>query len=83
MESSRQDAIYELIDSEEDYVHDLTITINVYMTQLKSLLTEKEKAQLFSNVEQLLVVNSVYFYIFNWGTKKKKPKIFWKKKLIN
>jgi len=65
LESSRQDAIYELIDSEEDYVHDLTITINVYMTQLKSLLTEKEKAQLFSNVEQLLVVNSVYFYIFN------------------
>jgi len=29
-EFARQEAIYELIDSEEDYVNDLTIMINVY-----------------------------------------------------
>jgi len=44
MESNRQDAIYELIDSEEDYVNDLNIMINVnfFFSSFLSFFWEKK-----------------------------------------
>ncbi|KAI8999847.1 hypothetical protein BC832DRAFT_563834 [Gaertneriomyces semiglobifer] len=55
----RQEVIREMFETEKDYVVDLEIIINVYMSKLKAqkILQPKDMSIIFSNVEQLLPVN--------------------------
>jgi hypothetical protein len=49
--------ISELIETEEHYIEDLRILIEVFLQPLKKVLSKQEIFQLFSNVEALLPVN--------------------------
>ncbi|KAG4085729.1 hypothetical protein H8356DRAFT_1738822 [Neocallimastix lanati (nom. inval.)] len=55
----RQEVIFEMIDTERDYVNDLSIIINLYMQPMikNNLLPKKEINILFSNVELIYGVN--------------------------
>eukprot|EP00029_Vermamoeba_vermiformis_P006608 TRINITY_DN2639_c0_g2_i1.p1 TRINITY_DN2639_c0_g2~~TRINITY_DN2639_c0_g2_i1.p1 ORF type:complete len:823 (+),score=141.59 TRINITY_DN2639_c0_g2_i1:47-2515(+) len=53
----RAGLVKELINTEENYVEDLRIIIEVFMQPLKEILTKQETAMLFSNVEALLPIN--------------------------
>ncbi|KNC98059.1 uncharacterized protein SPPG_06473 [Spizellomyces punctatus DAOM BR117] len=58
-ELMRLSAVYELIETEADYVRDLSLMINFHKPQLQEtqLLTEEEIQALFSNIDQLVPVN--------------------------
>ncbi|KAJ3288135.1 cytochrome c oxidase subunit 1 [Borealophlyctis nickersoniae] len=58
-ELMRLSVVYELIETESDYVRDLNTMINYHKEQIKStkLLTDEEIATLFSNLDQLVPVN--------------------------
>jgi hypothetical protein len=58
----RQETIYELIDSEDDYVNDLSIIISVHIPKLRAsgLVPEKDISVLFSNTEQILSINKEF-----------------------
>ncbi|KAJ3194523.1 Myosin 10A, isoform D [Irineochytrium annulatum] len=58
-ERRRQEIIYELISTEQDFVDDLYTVIEVYIKQLKKtkLLRPKDMSVIFSNIEALLPVN--------------------------
>ncbi|ORX64662.1 Dbl homology domain-containing protein [Anaeromyces robustus] len=62
----RQEVIYEMIDTERDYVNDLSIIIEVYIEPLKSnnILSKKDLNTLFSNVEQIYGVNKELLSLF-------------------
>lgn len=62
----RQEVIYEMIDTERDYVNDLSIIIELYIKPLKSnnLITKKDLNTLFSNVEQIYGVNKELLSLF-------------------
>lgn len=55
----RQSALYEIIDSEADYVRDLHLLIELHLRPLRAqhLLDDRALRTLFSNVEALLPVN--------------------------
>ena len=55
----RQEVIYEIISTEEDYVRDLEFIIEHYMRPLQKnkLIRDKDLAIIFSNIEQVLPVN--------------------------
>jgi len=62
----RQEVIYEMIDTERDYVNDLSIIINLYMLPMikNNLLPKREIKTLFSNIEQLYGVNQELLKLF-------------------
>ena len=55
----RQEVIYELIMTERDYVKDLDTLLEVYYRPLQArrIISSKDIAVLFSNVDQLLTIN--------------------------
>ncbi|TPX30842.1 hypothetical protein SmJEL517_g05682 [Synchytrium microbalum] len=61
-EMMRLSVVYELIETESDYVKDLGTMINYHKAQMMkgSLLPEAEIQQLFANVDQLLVANQEF-----------------------
>ncbi|KAJ3049366.1 hypothetical protein HK097_009630 [Rhizophlyctis rosea] len=58
-EMMRLCVVYELIETEADYVRDLQTMINYHRKEIKktNLLSEKEIESIFSNVDQLVPVN--------------------------
>ena len=58
-EIKRQEVIYEIITTEQDYLNDLTLICDVYVNPLKKnkLVRPKDHAILFSNIEILQPVN--------------------------
>ncbi|KAL6044428.1 Rho guanine nucleotide exchange factor (GEF) 17 [Balamuthia mandrillaris] len=59
-ERKRQDVIFELITTEQQYVQDLHILVDVFLKPVRQrqFLNKMEQAMIFSNVEALLDVNS-------------------------
>ncbi|ORX85188.1 hypothetical protein BCR32DRAFT_290853 [Anaeromyces robustus] len=62
----RQEVIYEMIDTERDYVNDLSIIIELYIKPLRAnnMLSKSDFQLLFSNVEQLYGVNQELLSLF-------------------
>jgi len=62
----RQEVIYEMIDTERDYVNDLSIIIELYIEPLKNnnIISKKDLNTLFSNVEQIYGVNKELLSLF-------------------
>ncbi|TPX38315.1 hypothetical protein SmJEL517_g00307 [Synchytrium microbalum] len=58
-ERQRQEVIYEVIQTEKDYVEDLDIVAEIYIKALRKnkLLRPKDLAVIFSNIEMLLPMN--------------------------
>ncbi|KAJ3147126.1 Rho guanine nucleotide exchange factor 4 [Geranomyces michiganensis] len=56
----RQEVVHEIVATEADYVEDLNTIINVFMNPMKrqKILKDREITIIFSNVEQLLPVNT-------------------------
>ena len=63
----RQEVIYEIISTEEDYVRDLEFIIEHYMRPLQKnkLIRDKDLAIIFSNIEQVLPVNQELHHALN------------------
>jgi len=53
----RSNLIREIISTELDYINDLEIIINVFCLPIKELITNEESANIFSNIEQILLVS--------------------------
>ncbi|OUM66294.1 hypothetical protein PIROE2DRAFT_59475 [Piromyces sp. E2] len=70
----RQEVIYEMIDTERDYVNDLSIIIELYIKPIRNnnLLQKKDLNTLFSNVEQLYGVNQELLSLFEERQKQNK-----------
>ena len=60
-EKKRQEALYELISTEEDYLRDLGIIIDTFRGPLvaRRIVSDKEVAAMFSNVDMLRKVHEV------------------------
>ncbi|KAJ3288737.1 Intersectin 1 (SH3 domain protein) [Borealophlyctis nickersoniae] len=58
-ERKRQEAIFELIQTEQSYVRDLQLIVEVFYAPLTQLLTPPDIRTLFSNIEEVLFVNSL------------------------
>lgn len=60
-EKRRQEVIFELLQTERDYVRDLELIINLYLNPMrkKKIVSPKDLAVLFSNIEMLVPVNSL------------------------
>ncbi|KAJ1562854.1 cytochrome c oxidase subunit 1 [Nowakowskiella sp. JEL0078] len=58
-EMMRLSVVYELIDTEADFVRDLNVMLNFHKQQIKNarLLSEEDVIVLFSNTDQLVQVN--------------------------
>ncbi|KAI8921845.1 hypothetical protein DFJ77DRAFT_651 [Powellomyces hirtus] len=56
-ELMRLSVVYEMIETEADYVRDLELMINYHKPQLQETLSEEEINMLFSNTDQLVPVN--------------------------
>ena len=63
----RQEVIYEIITTEEDYVRDLEYIVEHYMRPLQKnkLISNKDSAIIFSNIEQVLPVNQELHHALN------------------
>ncbi|CAG8437670.1 15518_t:CDS:10 [Acaulospora morrowiae] len=57
-ERKRQEAIYELIFTEQTYLRDLQIIIEVFYDPLQDLLPKVELSMIFSNIEDILLHNT-------------------------
>ncbi|KAI8854077.1 hypothetical protein BC829DRAFT_381244 [Chytridium lagenaria] len=57
----RLSVVYELIETEADYVKDLGILVNYHKVEVRNtkLVSEQDITTLFSNVEQLIVANNL------------------------
>jgi len=60
-EKKRQEAIFELIGTEQSYVNDLQLMIELFFQPLASFLSPGEITDLFQNIEEILVTNSLLF----------------------
>lgn len=58
-ERKRQEAIFELISTEQSYVRDLNMVIEIIYTPMRKLIATHEISAIFANFEELLVCNSV------------------------
>lgn len=63
-ERKRQEAIHELLRTEETYVQDLQIIVDVFYGPLQNMLSPTDLQKIFSNIEQLLIVNTQLFSSF-------------------
>ncbi|ORX44374.1 Dbl homology domain-containing protein [Piromyces finnis] len=70
----RQEVIYEMIDTERDYVNDLSIIIELYIKPMRNnnILSKKDLGTLFSNIEQLYGVNQELLSLFEERQKQNK-----------
>ncbi|KIM28843.1 hypothetical protein M408DRAFT_8613 [Serendipita vermifera MAFF 305830] len=59
-ERKRQEAIFELINTESAYVRDLQLIVGVFYASTISLLDEKAIKVVFANVEDLLLTNTAF-----------------------
>src|SRR4051812_27883446 len=57
-ERKRQEAIYELIQTEQTYLRDLQLIIEVFYGPLQNILSSADQKKVFSNVEDLLLCNT-------------------------
>jgi hypothetical protein len=62
----RQEIIYEMIDTERDYVNDLSIIIELYIQPLErdNIISKKDFNTLFSSIEQIYGVNKELLSLF-------------------
>lgn len=54
----RQEAIFELISTEQSYLRDLQMIIEVFYGPLQNILIEDELKIIFSNIEDILLCNT-------------------------
>lgn len=57
-ERKRQEAIFELINTEVAYVRDLQLIVEVFYSSMLPLLSTKEITVVFANIEDLLLTNT-------------------------
>ena len=57
-EIKRQEGIFELIQTEQNYVNDLDIILNVFAAPLRKHLSKREYDTIFGNVDELFRVHS-------------------------
>ncbi|KAF8801450.1 hypothetical protein BYT27DRAFT_7198246 [Phlegmacium glaucopus] len=57
-ERKRQEAIFELINTEVAYVRDLQLIVEVFYSKLLPTLSEKEITVVFANIEDILLTNT-------------------------
>ncbi|KAJ3100825.1 Myosin 10A, isoform D [Phlyctochytrium bullatum] len=59
VEIQRQEVIFELIMTEKEYIRDLQLIINLFLSRMRTnaILPAKHLALVFSNIEQILPVN--------------------------
>ncbi|KAJ3107638.1 hypothetical protein HDU97_003632 [Phlyctochytrium planicorne] len=58
-ERKRQEAIFELISTEQSYVRDLQIIFEVYYQPLSNYLNREDLENIFSNLEDILMTNTI------------------------
>ncbi|KAF8842606.1 Dbl homology domain-containing protein [Paxillus ammoniavirescens] len=59
-ERKRQEAIFELISTEADYVRDLQLIVGLFYSGLMGTLDEQSTAAIFSNIEDILLTNTTF-----------------------
>lgn len=57
-ERKRQEAIYELISTEQSYLRDLQMIIELFYGPLQNILSQDELNIIFSNIEDILLCNT-------------------------
>lgn len=63
MERRRQEAIFELISTEADYVRDLQLIVGLFYSRLMGTLGEKATAVIFANIEDILLTNTTFLSV--------------------
>ncbi|KAG2021075.1 signal transducer [Coprinopsis cinerea AmutBmut pab1-1] len=59
-ERKRQEAIFELINTEVAYVRDLQLIVEVFYSSMLDILSHKEITVVFANVEDILLTNTAF-----------------------
>lgn len=59
-ERKRQEAIFELINTEIAYVRDLQLIVEVFYSSMLPLLSRKEITVIFANIEDILLANTTF-----------------------
>lgn len=59
-ERKRQEAIFELINTESAYIRDLQLVVEVFYSNMLALLDEKAINTIFANVEDILLTNTAF-----------------------
>ncbi|KAI6140316.1 Dbl homology domain-containing protein [Pisolithus tinctorius] len=60
VERKRQEAIFELISTEADYVRDLQLIVELFYSRLVDILGEDSTSVIFSNIEDILLTNTAF-----------------------
>ncbi|KAG2348212.1 hypothetical protein BDR05DRAFT_903524 [Suillus weaverae] len=63
MERRRQEAIFELISTEADYVRDLQLIVGLFYSRLMGSLGEKATTVIFANIEDVLLTNTTFLSV--------------------
>jgi hypothetical protein len=58
-ERKRQEAIFELIQTEQHYVRDLQLIVEVFYQPMSQFMSAADLNMIFSNIEDLLMTNSI------------------------
>lgn len=60
-ERKRQSSIYELIETEDDYIKDMQLLVNFHMANFKTdkLIPDEDIVKLFGNIEEIISANQV------------------------
>lgn len=59
VERKRQEAIFELISTEQSYVQSLQLVVGVFFQAIQDVLDDKAKQIIFANIEDILMFNTV------------------------
>lgn len=59
-ERKRQEAIFELINTEDTYVRDLQLIVEIFYKSIMDYLDDKSSKLIFDNIEDLLLCNSTF-----------------------
>lgn len=62
-ERRRQEAIFELINTEGAYVRDLQLIVEIFYSSMLPLLSTKEVTDIFANVEDILLTNTTFLSV--------------------
>lgn len=65
-ELMRLSAVYELIETEIDYVKDLQTMINFHKAKLAQSASEQDANLIFSNIDQLLIAHQVCYIMLTF-----------------
>ncbi|KAI6017674.1 Dbl homology domain-containing protein [Pisolithus microcarpus] len=60
VERKRQEAIFELISTEADYVRDLQLIVELFYSRLVDTLEEESTSVIFCNIEDILLTNTAF-----------------------